>query len=484
MSQDQQTFPLSEEIRQYGFSLQAGQKAERAYEVTKHALGLDPTNIDTLGQLGIICIILKKYKEAEGYLLEARAKRGKPDHRIEYSLGRLAYETDNYDKALAQAMIAHKIDPEATDPLILAAMMHGIKGNVWEQLLYHELASKKDPTNTELRVWCGMDAMLIGQFDAGLNNYEARLAHANPMPQSGKPIWNGEDLAGKSIVVHLEQGVGDCIQFARFFRVLKDEYHATQVVVACHIPYLKSLLPYIDGVDVVYDAHTESANNQDYQVAIMSLLRIIPQDKWYPDHADNGYMYKFPSSISNIVHEKKADNKIGICWRGNPRHSNDKRRSLKLEEMLECIPSNTWYEFFNLQHNPTNEELADLVIAGVGKSGVENPKCDIMEQVLRASTLGKVITCDTAVAHMAGSLGVPTIMLLPVGADWRWGTSGSKTPWYRNMTIIRAEKPLIWDDATKKVREMLKKQPVWMYPFTGFKSKSQGAFGGNLVNRG
>jgi tetratricopeptide (TPR) repeat protein len=446
--------PLVDDLRACGFNLQMQGKVDQAIRMTELALREDPKNVDVLGQLATIHIAKADYEPAAKYLDEA-LKIDPNNALIKYAFSRYFYNQDHYQSALDWALDALDINPKMVDALIMAAMIYGINGNRHLQKLYHELAVESDPLQSELKVWTSLDQLLCGDFEKGLQNYEYRLATpgANPIPPNGKPIWNGEDLTGKSLVIYLEQGAGDCIQFLRFAKTIKEVFGAQQVIAGCHIPYGLELFRNVQGLDAVFNIHEAKCDNYDYHVAMMSLLKLIPIEHWYK----NEQLFKFPASSVKIAKDSFSATSVGICWRGNPKHSNNARRSLKLADMLKVIPdkSVTNHHFSNIQYMPTLDESHSLKDNDIKFTGVEAPECDLMEMALRMLRLGKVVTCDTVIAHMAGSLGIETKLILSPGPDWRWGYEGNKTPWYSSITIYRAKSAMAWDDVTRAIRKEL-----------------------------
>lgn len=449
--------PLSDDLRAWGLSLQVQGHVERALRMTEYAIKENPNDVQCLGQMATLLINKKDYDDALSYL--DKAIKIDPNNKfLHYVFSRYFYSKDLYDEALSWAESALEIDEKFGDANIMAAMIWQIRGKRHMQTMYHNLACMNDPMQVELRTWLALDLLLAGDWDKGLELFESRLAvpGSNPIPQNGVQIWNGEDLIGKTIVVYAEQGAGDCIQFIRFAKTLKDHFHADKVIFASHIPYLNSLLNYAKGVDRVVDVHKEQVQGHNYQIAMMSLMRHIPRELW----SENWDVFNFPESIISLAKEYALFHSVGLCWRGNTKHSNDARRSLSLQQILSVIPEETDFKFLNMQYSPTLDEIHDMKSTGVSLTGVEPKEVDMLGFALRMLRCGKVVTCDTVVGHLAGSLGIETKLLLPPGPDWRWGFEGDKAMWYPSLTLYRAKKPREWDDVTRKIRKEFSKPEV------------------------
>jgi ADP-heptose:LPS heptosyltransferase len=140
--------------------------------------------------------------------------------------------------------------------------------------------------------------------------------------------------------------------------------------------------------------------------------------------------------------------RIGICWAGNSRHVNDWLRSIPLSQLTRLIQT-PGYSFVSLQKSVRRSEeilLADLPIADFREA-----LADLSETATLLSRLDLVIAVDTAIAHLAGALGKPVWVLLPVNADWRWREAVQDTPWYSTARLFRQTAPGSWESVINDV---------------------------------
>jgi hypothetical protein len=145
--------------------------------------------------------------------------------------------------------------------------------------------------------------------------------------------------------------------------------------------------------------------------------------------------------------------KVGLVWSGNPRHPNDRQRSIPLQRLAPIcdVPG---VRFFSLQ---TDERAGDLQQVPPGRIIDLSPHLtDFAETAAAVSQLDLVISVDTAVAHLAGALGRPAWTLLPEPADWRWLRDRDSSPWYPGMRLFRQTKRHEWDPVLDRVREALR----------------------------
>jgi tetratricopeptide (TPR) repeat protein len=293
--------------------------------------------------------------------------------------------------------------------------------------------------------------LLTGDLERGWAKYEWRWKIKQWSPRDfPQTLWDAQPLEGRTILLHAEQGLGDTIQFARYASLVKERGGA--VIVECQRPLL-SLLASCAGIDRLVGQGDELPPF-DVQVPLLSLpgifhtsLRDIP--------ATVPYLFAHPSLVERWRQELGgiAGFKIGIAWRGSPIHKNDRARSIPLScfEPLAGLPD---IHLFSLQKGAGTEELQDardhFPVAELG-SRLE----DFMDTAAVLKNLDLVITCDTAVAHLAGALGVPVWVAIPFAPDWRWLLGRSDSPWYPTMRLFRQKKLGNWEDVFEEIKAEL-----------------------------
>lgn len=302
----------------------------------------------------------------------------------------------------------------------------------------------------------GLALLSQGRFEEGFEAFEARLDPVNaggnsPPAPVAYPQWRGEPLDGKSILVWIEQGLGDEIMMARYAAVLKAK-GAARVSLFCRPP-LAPLFKSLPGADAAYPtAGSVSLPRHDYWVYPMSLPRLCGA------RLDAGLWagpYLTPSSEARAQWSGLSPKglAVGLVWSGKAAHVNDKRRSLPSVETLAPLWSVPGVEFHSLQKDrrPGDDPGAGQPMTDLG------PRLSDFEQTAAAiERLDLVVTVDTAVAHLAGAMGKRAFVLLPQqGLDWRWLTGRSDSPWYPSLTLFRQRTAGDWAPVVEDVRRAL-----------------------------
>lgn len=264
------------------------------------------------------------------------------------------------------------------------------------------------------------------------------------------PRWSGEPLSGRAIVVCLEAGQGDMIQFARYCTVLKQA--GAHVALVCH-PALKTLLTSLPGVDQVFSsAEAIPGAHWDYWVPLLSVpglcgtrLDTIPAVVPYLA-ADLALAAQWKARLP------ARGMPVGLAWKGNPAFENDAERSLPSLDILAPLGALQGLALIGLQKGAGQEERSDAL--DMLHLGAELR--DFSDTAAVIANLDLVICVDTAVAHLAGALGKPVWLLLPdYRADWRWMAGRSDTPWYPAMRLFRQPSVGGWAPLISHVAEEL-----------------------------
>lgn len=298
--------------------------------------------------------------------------------------------------------------------------------------------------------------LLLGDFERGLVLHEMRwecpdFVHANGRKALTAPLVRyGEDVAGKRVLVRHEQGNGDQIMMARFIRNL---VAAGATVVVETLPGLVELMraayPTLEvvGLGDEIPAH-------DCQIPFMSLAwhyvkheSDIPAPLALPELAPTGKLASLVAHLRTI-----PGRKVGIAWAGSPKHVNDAKRSAPAAflEALANVPGVTWV---NLQVGTRSDEFSLLGDSRVNAARALRTFTDTAALMQR---LDAVVTVDTGVAHLAGSVGVPASIVLPYNAEWRWMRSRADSPWYPAARLVRQPRPGDWLAVAEELRATLR----------------------------
>ncbi len=287
--------------------------------------------------------------------------------------------------------------------------------------------------------------LLLGDFETGWNKYEWRWRRKETPPRAlAAPLWDGGDLAGRTILLHAEQGQGDAIQFIRFAPLVKAR--GGTVVFECPKGFLR-LFDGVAGVDRLVLAGAPLPPF-DCHAPLLSLpglldttLETIPADVPYLK-ADPGRVAAWRARFAGI-----SKPKVGLVWRGNPAHANDANRSIPAQTMA-ALARAADVHWVGLQLDPRPEELAAFSPAVIDNLGPELG--DWAETAALVEALDLVVTVDTAAAHLAGALGRLVWLLLPFAPDWRWLRHRADSPWYPTMRLLRQPAPATGPRCSKR----------------------------------
>jgi hypothetical protein len=263
-----------------------------------------------------------------------------------------------------------------------------------------------------------------------------------------QPMWNGESLGGKTILLYAEQGLGDTIQFVRYASIVKQ--HGGTVVVECQKP-LVGLLEGCPGVDQLV-AQGDDLPAFDVQAPLLSVPGILGTSvETIPARAP--YLFAKAARVEPWRERLIDGFKIGIAWQGNPAFRGDPFRSIPLRcfAPLAEIPGVC---LVSLQKGAGTEQLAEVRdLFPVIELGSRLD--DFLDTAAVMGHLDLVITSDTAPAHLAGALGVPVWVALSFAPDWRWLLDRCDSPWYPTMRLFRQRELGNWDGVFQEIKEAL-----------------------------
>ncbi|MDR5740324.1 MULTISPECIES: methyltransferase domain-containing protein [unclassified Caballeronia] len=269
-------------------------------------------------------------------------------------------------------------------------------------------------------------------------------------PPRDVPQWNGELLAGKSIAIWSEFGLGDEIFFLRFAKIFRERCGAKRVVVVCQSPLVELYEASGTADDVIDVNNVSSMPAIDYWVfphAIPAHLPLsldkLPSTVPYL-RAPQGIEPKLPS-----VDARKL--KVGLVFKGNPTHENDSQRSLPSLGVLDNLIKLPGVEFFSLQKGAGADEAARYGELYRNFHDI-GPALNTMAQTATAiEALDVVLTVDTSVAHVAGAMGKPVWLMLPAFGDWRWHYTREDSPWYPTMRLFRRRFGCDWSEVVARI---------------------------------
>lgn len=359
-------------------------------------------------------------------------------------LNRIADALADYERTLA-------LKPGFADALVNRGNALHFLGREREAIASFDAAIALSPQLAEAYWNRGLSLLALGDFARGWPDYEWRWKRDSELKPRGfaQPQWRGEDLHGRTILLHAEQGYGDIIQFIRYLPMVV----AKGGKVVLEIPDdLKPLIGGIAGVTAVV-RRGEPLPPFDVHCPLMSLagafgttLATIPAPVPYlqaPDERVQQWQARLGAAQAP---------RVGLVWSGKPTHKNDRNRSIPLT-LLAPLLQTAGVTFVSLQKDYRDADRATLAAAPLIR--LDGALADFADTAAAITALDLVIAVDTAVAHLTGAMGKPLWLLLPAIGDWRWLQDRADSPWYPSARLFRQPRIGDWPSAIAEVSREL-----------------------------
>jgi len=303
-------------------------------------------------------------------------------------------------------------------------------------------------------LYAGIIWLSKGYFTLGWRLYEARWQcySAANLRNFAEPLWlNNFDIAGRHILIHAEQGLGDTLNFLRYVELVVEL--GAKVTFEVQPPLLSLIKNHTDKFEVlakgqplpIFDAHCPLMS---LPLAFNTTLDSIPPLKQRLI-ADTNKVDEFKKRIQPLAAVKPNAINLGFVFSGRPEHKDDISRSIPLAQFSRCLPAG--FNLFCLQKEIRNSDQAYL-------SQHRHIHCfcndlnDFQDTAALIEVMDIVVSIDTSVAHLAASMGKPTWILLPFAADFRWLLATETSPWYPTVKLYRQSRINSWDDALDRVK--------------------------------
>jgi hypothetical protein len=399
---------------------QAGRRAE-AEAAYLWTIAFAPTHASACNNLAALLMERGKFEAAE--IFYRRALQSKPDYPDALNnLGNLLKEQNRLAEAIDAYREALRLKPDFAEARYNAALAHLRTGDM--PACWREYESRWE--SSQLR--------------------QAKRDFAQPM------LAPGMSVAGKTILVWAEQGMGDTMQMLRYVPLLAAQGATIYVELQRAV---SALLARVRGAERVF-VRGDALPAFDLHCPMMSLPYVF--ETWLDTiPADIPYIAVDPRNARRADAEAVNDGalQVGLCWKGNPAHRNDAQRSPGIEpfktlfsvdgaRFLGLVPGMR-ADFLNLVRHAAIDPGHDLV---------ETPE-GFVETAALINDLDLVISCDTSIAHLAGAMGKPVWLVLPFVPEWRWLMGREDSPWYPTMRVFRQARRHDWPELFGRVREHL-----------------------------
>lgn len=404
---------LSDVVRELG-------ELDRAETLAREAIALKPDYPDAWGHLGNALNDLERFDEAAVAYDTALSLPGGPPDNL-------------YNKGVALQR-ARKVE-QALD-------------------CYRRILAEK-PGEIPAHYNLATSLLTIGEFGEGLAEYEWRLKKPDLLPRPyPQPVWMGEPLAGRTLLLYWEQGCGDTLQFLRFIPLIQKQ--GGRIVLEVQHG-LKEIAATVEGVDQVIEIVNgePAALAFDCHAAILSVAaRLGIGRSGHPALPVGAYLKAPPATdpALRLPPAKGGRKRVGLVWAGNPEVKNDRVRSPRLFPLAPLFDLAN-IDWVILQKGDGRRDLEQLAMPENTLDPAVAVK-SFADTAVVMTQLDLMISSDTSTAHLAPALGVPTWPLLHYAADWRW-MSGETTAWYPESRLFRQESPGDWAGAVHRLRQAL-----------------------------
>lgn len=435
-----------------GAALRTAGDHEGAIAAYARAVQLSPDLAVAYANLGGVLHEEGRSDEAVRPLLDGlKLAPGLPELHI--NLGGVRLAQNRFRDARAAFETALSLRPDSAESRFGIAVARLHQGEVEASIADFEaaLALKDLP---EARWMLGLSRLKLGDYARGWREHDSRLeikakkkiARAFPQPR-----WRGEPLAGKTLLLHSEQGLGDTLQCLRFVPM------AAALGGRVVLQVQEAILPLLDGLDGAFEAigPQDAPPPFDYHCPLFSVPGVFGvEPATIP--AAQGYLRPDPILVSRWRERLAGDAfRIGLVWQGNPRADVERGRSfpLRLLAPLAALPG---VALISLQKEHGLDQLEtppeDMVVRDLGLDYEGGSFADTAAIIVN---LDLVITCDTSVGHLAGALGRPTWIAVNAVSDWRWLTGREDSPWYASVRLFRQPRRGDWEAVVGRMVEAL-----------------------------
>ena len=413
-------------------ALIAMEKYATGASVARKALRYDPNNINALSNFGVCLLGDNRYAEAEEKVYVPMLKRSSEmEWGMWHNYGIMLYMMGRFSEAKVALERALAITPTAPQPINDLALTY----------------------------------MALKDLQKGLAMYECRWQsmHKNPIWEQGVREWQGEDLSDCHILVHHEQGFGDSIMLCRFIPQLAALGAKVTIATPPELQRLMQLsFPSFRCIDW-YDERIHE--HYDYHTPMLSMMRWLKID---PNNESDFQPLPYLKASANEIQLPLASpgqKRIGICWASGD-HGVALKRRRRIVPLSLFLPLTELddVKLISLQKGPGASDLVTLGLEGIIYDPMARAE-DFADTAAIINDLDLVISVDSAVAHLAGALGKPCMMLGPYTRCWRWWRNTNAKPWYDKMSIERQESDGSWIFAMHNIVQRIE---LGIVPFLAF----------------
>jgi tetratricopeptide (TPR) repeat protein len=420
----------------------------QALTAAQRAIALAPGFAEAWNNQGLAQLGLEQRDAA----LESFGQAVRYDHAnaaAHYNAASVYLQRGDYAKAAEAYRHCLRAAPQHLVALNDLGLAEAALGNHPAAIECYDRVLRLAPDFAESQFNKSLTCLLLGNFAEGWRLWEARKRKKIPIGYRdfGLPLWTGaQEISGRHILLHWEQGFGDTIQFIRYAPLVKAKGADVALMVQPELaPLMRRVMPDMQVVEAVPAAAT-------LQCPLMGLPRtfatdlntIPPAPIWIADEARRA-LWRARLGASDRP-------RIGFAWRGSAGHSNDRNRSLPLGAFLPIIDESA--AWFGIQKGMPATDL-EAVSAATHLRIFDAEITDFEDTAALIAEMDLIITVDTSLAHLAGSMGRDCWVMLPFNPDWRWLLDRQDSPWYPSIRLFRQKNIGDWAGVLGEIRSAL-----------------------------
>lgn len=470
------------------FKLHSDGILDQAETVYNEILEENPNNAEVLNLLGILKLSQNKLEEAETFITKAlsikkdayfyenlaKVYEGKKGFTKEieileeaintlicgfeiYFLLGLAYKNNiEYEKAEKAYLKAIEINPKSEKACYNLASLYLFLNNPQKAIEYFQKCHEINPEDKEVLYFLSLGYLRIKDYKTGLKYFENRLCRNTaiisqqvtyPNILKKAPIWQGEDISDKTLYTYYEAGFGDMIMFARYLPELQKR--CKKIILKPQkalVQLFKDNFPDVEIMNLFYE---EDKINFDVHLPFLSLPYVLGLNNEEVFMHHDKYLKAVPEKVQyykeNFFNNDKF--KIAIKWQGNTYYETDRVINVEAFAPLFDIPNVKVYSAQTFEGSEEFEKLSSKYDITDLASSFKN----FSDTAGALENVDLVICSDTSLAHLAGAMGKPCIVLLPYNYNWRWHMDLTHCDWYDSVKLFRLGKKETWNELMLRV---------------------------------
>lgn len=416
-----------------GVAAQLQGKRAEAIASYRRALELESGLAEAHNNLGLA--LHDQGETAEAEACYHRALEQKPDYADAHNnLGNALQAQGRLAEAVASYQRALQLRPEYVEALHNLGNVLRVEGKLSEAAACYDRALALRPDHAQAHLSRALLWIQQGDVPRGWDEFEWRWRCPEfPPPPFRQPLWDGRPLEGRTILLYADHGLGDTIQFIRYAPLVAQRGGC--VLVACQQSLVR-VLATCPGIDRLI-GEGERLPDFDVYAPLMSLPRLF-RTTLATVPAAIPYLHVEPAVEERWAHALeplRASFKVGVAWQGSRGYRKDRERSFRLAQ-LEPLAHVDGVRLASLQIGYGTEQLAETA-GRFAVTDLSAGQSDLMDAAAIMRNLDLVVTPDTALAHLAGALGVPVWLALALEPEARWMLGRDDSPWYPSMRLFR-----------------------------------------------